>query len=72
MKFARARGDGSFRVAGLPSGDYLVAAVDRIDGTADAGEWQNPRVLEQLAPAAARVSVDEGQSQTTTLRLVRR
>lgn len=72
MKFTRARGDGSFRLAALPAGDYLVAAVDRLDGTADGGDWQNPDVLEQLAPRAERLSLSEGQSRTLTLRLLRR
>jgi protocatechuate 3,4-dioxygenase beta subunit len=72
MKFTRARGDGSFRLAGLPAGDYLVAAVDRLEGSADGGDWQNPAVLELLAARAERVTLGEGQSRDLTLRLINR
>ena len=72
MKFARSRGDGSFRITGLPPGDYLVAAVTRIDGTPEGGEWQNPDVLQQLAPFAERVSLREAESRAVSLPLLPR
>ena len=55
--------------AALPPGDYLVAAVDRLDETAD---WQDPDFLQEIASGATRVTLGERQAQTTTLRIVRR
>jgi hypothetical protein len=72
MKLTRSRGDGSFRVGGLPAGDYLVAAVNRLEGSFGGGEWQNPAVLEQLAPRAERVTLSDGQSRELSLRLIAR
>jgi hypothetical protein len=72
LKFSTANHDGTFRIAGLPPGDYHVAAVDRIDGTMDAGEWQNADVLARLVSGAERVTVREGETRSATLRLLRR
>ena len=68
IKFTRSATDGSFRVGGLPAGDYLVAAVSRLKTT----EWQNPELLQQLSPRAERVTLSEGQSATLSLRLIER
>lgn len=68
VKSTRSANDGSFRIGGLPAGDYLVAAVPRLQGN----EWQNPELLQQLAPRAERVTLSEGQSATLSLRLVER
>jgi uncharacterized protein (DUF2141 family) len=72
LKFTRSTDDGAFRVTGLPPGDYYVAAVDRIDGTAQAGEWQSADVLTQLVSSAERVSTAERESRVVTPRLIRR
>jgi hypothetical protein len=72
VKFARSDTDGSFRVAGLPAGDYLVAAVSRLDGNADGGEWQSPELHDRLAAGAERVTVTEGERRTVALRLIER
>jgi hypothetical protein len=72
MKFSRSTTDGTFSVGGLPAGDYFVAAVSRLQGTRDAGEWQNPDVLLQLEARAERLTLSEGQSRTVTLRLIER
>jgi len=68
IKFTRSATDGSFRVGGLPAGDYLVAAVSRLKTT----EWQNPELLQRLSPRAERVTLSEGQSATLSLRLIER
>jgi hypothetical protein len=57
-------------VDALPPADYLVVAVDRIDGGTDFGEWQNPAVLSALAGSAKRLSVGQNQRVTAELRLV--
>ena len=72
VKFARAGADGSFRIQGLPPGDYFVAAVDLLDGTAEGGEWQNPELLARLESGAERVSVLAGQTQSVSTRLITR
>jgi hypothetical protein len=72
VKFSRSAIDGTFYVGGLPPGDYFAAAVSRILGTRDSGEWQNPDLLEQLEARAERITLSEGQSRTITLRLIER
>jgi hypothetical protein len=70
VKFGSASQNGTFTVSGVPPGQYLVTAVDRIDGGSDFGDWQNPAVLNSLAAAARRLNVGNGQRVTTELRLV--
>jgi hypothetical protein len=72
VKLARSAVGGEFRVAALPSGDYFVAAVSRVLGTRDGGEWQNPDVLLQLEARAERITVSEGQTANVSLRLIDR
>jgi hypothetical protein len=68
MKYTRSATDGSFRINGLPAGDYYVAAVPRLK----TAEWQNPELLRQLAPRAERVTLSEGQNATLSVRLIER
>jgi len=72
LKSARSEPDGTFRVRGLPTGEYFVAALQRtqIPGGPDA--WQDPAFLEAIVPTAARVTLTEGQTSTATPRLVGR
>ena len=72
VKFVRSAQDGSFRVNGLPPGDYFIAAVNRLEGTWEAGEWQNPDVLAQIESRSQRVTLSGGQTRTVTLRLIER
>jgi protocatechuate 3,4-dioxygenase beta subunit len=69
LKMGRGRGDGSFTVSALPPGEYLVAAVDRLEETAD---WQDPEFLQEIASGATRVTLGGRQAQTVPLRIVRR
>jgi len=46
------------------------SAVDRLQGTAGFGEWQDPAFLESIAPRAARVTVADGQLTAVTPRLI--
>ena len=69
VKAVRSEPDGTFTVRGLPSGEYFVAAVDRIQMTDGSGEWQDPSFLELLVPIAARVTLEEGQTSTASPRL---
>jgi len=70
MKFARPQSAGSFRIGGLPPGEYFVAAVDRMEGTEGFGEWQDPSVLESLVPDASRIVLGESQQLSLTPRLI--
>ena len=72
VKFVRSEETGAFRVSGLPPGDYFVAAVSRLLGTPEDGEWQDPEVLLQLEPRAERITLAEGQQATVSLRLIER
>jgi protocatechuate 3,4-dioxygenase beta subunit len=72
LKFGRPAQDGGFEIAGLPPGEYWVAAVDTIQGTAGNGEWEKPEVLEVLATRATRVMLAERERVLTVLRLIRR
>jgi hypothetical protein len=65
--------DGAFRVAGLPPGDYWVAAIDRLDGLpGGASAPPEADLLEPLSSRGTRVTIAEGQLQDVTLRLIRR
>ncbi|HSG00946.1 MAG TPA: carboxypeptidase regulatory-like domain-containing protein [Vicinamibacterales bacterium] len=63
----RATDTGSFRIGGLPPGEYFVAAVrDEI-----AGDWQRTDFLDAVAAAATRVRLGDGDKQNVSLRVVR-
>jgi len=67
VKQRRSEANGSYTIDGLPPGEYWVAAVDRLEQ----GNWLTPENLDALVPAAARVTVREGQVLSTDLRLFR-
>jgi hypothetical protein len=71
LKRAQSSPDGSFRVGGLPPGDYYVAAVDP-EQSGDSGDWQEPEALHALTSAARRVTLGGGEPFVTELRLIRR
>jgi hypothetical protein len=54
-------------VTTLPAGDYYVVAVD--DAAFD--DLQNPAFLEQLVPAATRVTLRDGEPQKVQLRRIK-
>ncbi len=57
--------DGRFIVPTLPAGDYFVAAVTDVEP----GEWFDPKFLEQLRAASARVTLAPGDKKVQDLRL---
>jgi hypothetical protein len=59
--------DGRFVVADLPGGDYLVAALTDLDRS----DLLKPSFLEQLVPAAIKVTVPEGSRVRQDLRIGR-
>jgi hypothetical protein len=66
LAIARPRPDGSFSVTGLPPGEYRVAALDWTQGN----DWQDPALLESLAPRSLTVTLSEGQRTTITPQLI--
>jgi protocatechuate 3,4-dioxygenase beta subunit len=56
---------GTFRVANLPPGDYLVAAIDFESG----GAVRDEAVIEKLAAIATRVTIGDGDKRTLNLSL---
>lgn len=70
LKFARPKQDGTFTIAGLPSGEYYVAAVDSMDGNDHSGEWLDPEFLESIAIRSSRVTLSDGQQLVVNPRLV--
>lgn len=58
---------GSYRIAGIPPGAWLVAAVDFVED----GQWFDPNYLESLRPFATRITVDRGDDKTLNLELKR-
>jgi hypothetical protein len=63
LKTTRARGDGTYSMS-VPAGDYYVIAVS------DTGsfEWNDPQFLAAIAPAAVRITVNEGDAHAQALR----
>jgi hypothetical protein len=72
VKAARSEPDGTFAVRGLPTGEYFVAAVDRIQASEGSGEWDDPAFLEALVPAAVRVALEEGRTGSAAPKLTLR
>jgi len=62
---AQPASDGKFRVIGLPAGEYYVAAVTRLEP----GDLENRQFLEELVPAAMRLSIADGEKKTRDLKL---
>jgi hypothetical protein len=66
IKTTRVTNVGSYRLAGLPAGEYLVVAVD----PSQADAWHDPAFFPAAAGAASRVSVEWGASARMALRVV--
>jgi hypothetical protein len=62
---ARPSTDGTFRIAGLPSGTYFLCAVVRVDPS----DLHDPAFLEQLVAGALTVTLKEGVATVQSLRL---
>jgi protocatechuate 3,4-dioxygenase beta subunit len=72
VRTASVRNGQSFRFAGLPPGEYFVAAYalpGPVDG--ECTEAGSPALHERLAPRALRVLLSEGEQRTMILRPVR-
>lgn len=70
VKLGRPNQEGSYRIMGLPPGDYFAAAVVGLEGNATGGDWQNPRFLESLAKRAQRITLGPSETRTLAPRVV--
>ena len=60
LRLVRTAKDGHYAIAGVPPGEYFVAAVS--DDVA--GDWQNAKFLEGLSRMATRVTIGDGEKKT--------
>jgi hypothetical protein len=61
---ARTEASGAYRIAAIPAGDYLAAAVDDVEQ----GEWFDPAFLERLRERATTLKIGEGEERTMDLK----
>jgi hypothetical protein len=62
---ARPASDGNYRLAGLPAGEYFVAAVTDIDP----GQLYDPAFLELLSASSFKITIADGEKKTQDLKL---
>jgi protocatechuate 3,4-dioxygenase beta subunit len=56
--------DGTYRLRGLPPGNYRIIATDDVEQ----GEWFDPAFLERVQPSSEKISLTEGEKQTRDLK----
>jgi hypothetical protein len=61
---ARTDSAGTYRLAAVPPGDYLIVAVEDVDQ----GEWFDPEFLDQIKDDATKIKVGEGEQKTQDLK----
>jgi len=61
----RPASDGSYRLAGLPAGEYYIGAVT----TLDLEDLFDPLFLQQIVPIAFRITLAEGEARQQDLKL---
>ena len=71
LRIATPGAGGVFTVAGLPSGSYYAAAVDKAPNDGD-DAWQDPEYLRTLVTRALSVTLGNGQTVPLALRLAPR
>lgn len=64
LRQVRANDDGTYKISGLPAGDYYVVAVD---DESTPRSWQDPANLNTLSRAASQVRLVEGDTRTQAL-----
>ena len=67
VRTARPDQDGKFTIRALPPDDYLVVAVEYLES----GQEFDPEQLRVWAPLATKVTLGDGATQSTTLKLTR-
>lgn len=56
--------DGTYRLRGLPPGDYRIIATEDVEQ----GEWFDPAFLERVQPSSEKISLTEGEKKTHDLK----
>ena len=64
MRSARVAANGEFSFMSVPVGDYYLTAITDEDGS----DWQDPDVLDALSRGAVRITINDGDQKTVTLR----
>jgi hypothetical protein len=64
MRMVRASENGTFLMRGIPAGDYYLAAIPE----EQAADWQDTRVLDQLARDAMRLTINYGEKKRQDLK----
>ena len=65
VRMTRPATDGTFSIRGVPTGDYLVAALTDLAP----GEWNDPALLDQLVSAAVRLTLRDGETTRQEFRI---
>ena len=68
VRSARPDQQGRYQILGLPAGQYLAVAVDYVED----GMWNDPEYLESIRPDGQKLTLQEGDSQGISLKLVNR
>lgn len=63
----RPASDGTYRISGLPAGEYYVGAVT----TLDLEDLYDPSFLQQIVPIAFRIALADGETKTQDLKIGR-
>lgn len=63
---------GTFRISGLPPGDYLVGSISQPDASFRMMPTADPDVLDAVASLGTRVTIGERERRTIELRVIRR
>jgi hypothetical protein len=62
---ARVASDGTFKVVGLPAGDYFVAALTDLTPN----ELYDPSFLDAAVPASVKIAIADGEQKVQDLKL---
>ena len=62
---ARPATDGAFTMKGVPAGEYFLAALLDLE----AGEWNDPALLDKLVSASVKISLRDGETTTQNYRM---
>jgi hypothetical protein len=63
IQAARTDQNGTYRLRGLPPGDYLLYVTDNVEQ----GEWFDSSFLDQIRNASTRITLNEGDQKTQDL-----
>jgi len=65
VRTTRPATDGAFSIKGLPPGEYFLAALTDLE----AGEWNDPTLLDELVASSTTVTLRDGQTTRQDIRI---